>query len=96
MVQDRRPDRDPGEQPDYPSELLTQPIVPQPAVTLPEAQPSLAVAPADAQVLPDADAAPVRRPRGRPRGTTAPRRPRAAANANGDTETPASTPESSD
>lgn len=91
IVVNRAPARDPGEQPDYPSELLAQPIVPQPAVTLPETQPSLALAPAtEGQAPSDAEATPIRRGRGRPRGTAAPRRPRSAANAEG--EAPATEP----
>jgi hypothetical protein len=95
IVQDRRPEREPAEQPDYPSELLPQPIVSQPAMIPPEVQPSLALAPAEGAPA-DTEAAPARRPRGRPRGTAAPRRPRAAANANSDTDVPASTPEAGD
>jgi hypothetical protein len=95
IAQDRRAEREPAEQPDYPSELLAQPVVPQPAVTPPEAQPSLALAPAEGSPA-EAEAAPARRPRGRPRGTAAPRRPRTAANANGDADVPASTPEAGD
>jgi hypothetical protein len=95
IVQDRRPEREPAEQPDYPSELLPQPIISQPAVIPPEVQPSLALAPAEGAPA-DTEAAPARRPRGRPRGTAAPRRPRTAANANSDADVPASTPEAGD
>jgi hypothetical protein len=83
-----------SEQPDYPSELLTQPIVAEPAVQPPEAQPglvqpSLALAPADeAPAAAEGEAAaPARRGRGRPRGTTTTRRTRTAAPAEGEAPT---------
>jgi hypothetical protein len=81
--------------------LLTQPVVVAPAIALPEAQPnlvqpgpvqpSLTLEPGGDAAAPMTDAAeaPVRRGRGRPRGSTnvAPRKTRAAA-ANADGETP--------
>jgi len=77
----RTVDRSADEQPDYPTELLAQPMIAEPAVRLPDAQPALPLAPAvEASAEGEsAEAAPVRRGRGRPRGSTSPRRTRSAA-----------------
>lgn len=97
-VEKRGVDRAADEQPDYPSELLAQPVVAAPAVQLPEAQPSLpqpSLPLTSGEETPAADdtaeAAPVRRGRGRPRGTTAPRRTRSAASPDGEANVSAPT-----